>query len=143
MESLAKGLCGVVGADEKILILRAAQGSPVLTEILAKEKKQYTDVKLYDIAIDAEKRRFAHEAAKEMDFITFASGSGVRGFFAQGGTMPQGTTAVCIGTSTAKTLASYGDFPALTAQTFNVDGIIEVILEEASKTKTTEKETDK
>ena len=45
--------------------------------------------------------------------------------------------------STAKTLASYGDFPALTAQTFNVDGIIEVILEEASKTKTTEKETDK
>ena len=78
-----------------------------------------------------------------MDFITFASGSGVRGFFAQGGTMPQGTTAVCIGTSTAKTLASYGNFPVLTAQTFNVDGIIEVILEEASKTKTTEKETDK
>ena len=143
VESLAKGLCSVVGADEKILILRAAQGSPVLTEILAKEKKQYTDVKLYDIAIDAEKRRFTHEAAKEMDFITFASGSGVRGFFAQGGTMPQGTTAVCIGTSTAKTLASYGDFPVLTAQTFNVDGIIEVILEEASKTKTTEKETDK
>ena len=83
VESLAKGLCSVVGADEKILILRAAQGSPVLTEILAKEKKQYTDVKLYDIAIDAEKRRFTHEAAKEMDFITFASGSGVRGFFAQ------------------------------------------------------------
>ena len=142
VESLAKGLCSVVGADEKILILRAAQGSPVLTEILAKEKKQYTDVKLYDIAIDAEKRRFTHEAAKEMDFITFASGSGVRGFFAQGGTMPQGTTAVCIGTSTAKTLASYGDFTALTAQTFNVDGIIKVILEEASKTKTTEKETE-
>ena len=41
VESLAKGLCSVVGADEKILILRAAQGSPVLTEILAKEKKQY------------------------------------------------------------------------------------------------------
>ena len=143
VESLAKEFCSVVGADEKILILRAAQGSPVLTEILAKEKKQYTDVKLYDIAIDAEKRRFTHEAAKEMDFITFASGSGVRGFFAQGGTMPQGTTAVCIGTSTAKTLASYGDFPVLTAQTFNVDGIIKVILEEASKTKTTEKETDK
>lgn len=55
VESLAKGLCSVVGADEKILILRAAQGSPVLTEILAKEKKQYTDVKLYDIAIDAGK----------------------------------------------------------------------------------------
>lgn len=36
------------------------------------------------LAIDAEKRRFAHEAAKEMDFITFASGSGVRGFFAPG-----------------------------------------------------------
>ncbi len=127
VESLAKGLCGVVGAEEKILILRAAQGSPVLTEILAQEKKSYTDVKLYDIAIDAEKCRFAHETAGEMDFITFASGSGVRGFFAQGGTIPEGTTAVCIGTSTAKTLASYGNFPVLTAQTFNVDGIVEVI----------------
>ena len=127
VESLAKGLCGIVGVDERILILRAAQGSPVLTKILAQEKKSYTDVKLYDIAIDAEKCRFAHETAREMDFITFASGSGVRGFFAQGGTIPQGTTAVCIGTSTAKTLASYGNFPVLTAQTFNVDGIVEVI----------------
>ena len=133
VESLAKGLCDVAGAEEKILILRAAQGSPVLTEILAKEKKSYTDIKLYDIAIDAEKRRFAHETAKEMDFITFASGSGVRGFFAQGGTIPQGTTVVCIGTSTAKTLASYGNFSTLTAQTFNVDGIIATIQNEITK----------
>ena len=133
VESLAKGLCGVVGAEERTLILRAAQGSPVLTEILEREKKPYTDVKLYDIAIDAEKRRFAHETAKEMDFITFASGSGVRGFFAQGGTIPQGTTAVCIGISTAKTLASYGNFSALTAQTFNVDGIIAAIRNEIKK----------
>ena len=130
VESLARGLCGVVGTEENILILRAAQGSPVLTEILKKEKKPYTDVKLYDIAVDAEKRRFAHEKAKEMDFITFASGSGVRGFFAQGGTIPQGTTAVCIGTSTARVLAAYGNFPVLTAQTFNVDGVIEAIQKE-------------
>mgnify|MGYP000069706610 CR=1 FL=1 len=133
MESLAKGLCSVVGADEKILILRAAQGSPVLTEILAKEKKQYTDVN-YMILPLMPKTPLCHEAAKEWIYH-LASGSGVRGFFAQGGTMPQGTTAVCIGTSTAKTLASYGDFPALTAQTFNVDGIIEVILEESKQNK--------
>lgn len=133
VESLARGLCGVVKAEEKILILRAAQGSPVLTEILEKEKKAYTDVKIYDIAVDAEKRRFANEKAKEMDFITFASGSGVRGFFAQGGTIPQGTTAVCIGTSTARALKAYGEFAVLTAKTFNVEGMIEAIRREVGR----------
>lgn len=133
VESLARGLCGVVGAEEKILILRAAQGSPVLTALLEQERKAYTDVKLYDIAVDAEKCRFANEKVKEMDFITFASGSGVRGFFAQGGTIPQGTTAVCIGTSTARVLAAYGAYAVLTAQTFHVDGIIDAIRKEVAE----------
>nr|WP_294682486.1 uroporphyrinogen-III C-methyltransferase [uncultured Anaerotignum sp.] len=130
VESLANGLCTVVGRGERILILRAAQGSPVLTEILEEEKKSYTDVKIYDIAIDAEKRRLAEEKAKQMDVITFASGSGVRGFFAQGGTIPDGTTAVCIGDATARVLRAYGDFRVLTAQTFRVEGIVEAIRKE-------------
>ena len=88
--------------DEKILILRAEQGSEILTEVLDDAGMIYTDVKIYDILVDEDKRNFANEKAREMDFITFASGSGVRGFMENGGTIPAGTKAVCIGTSTAR-----------------------------------------
>ena len=133
VESLAKGLCGTAKKDENILILRAEQGSEILTEVFDAEGMTYTDVKIYDILVDEEKRRFANEKAKEMDFITFASGSGVRGFMENGGTIPAGTKAVCIGTSTAKMLKKYGDYEKLTAETFNVDGVVDIILKEVTK----------
>ena len=128
MESLAKGLCEKIRKDENILILRAEQCSEILTEVLNAEGMNYTDIKIYDIHVDEEKRRFANEKAQEMDFITFASGSGVRGFMENGGNIPVGTKAVCIGSSTAKMLKKYGDNDKITAETFNVDGVVEAIL---------------
>ena len=133
VESLAKGICETVKKDENILILRAEQGSEILTEVLDEEGMTYTDVKIYDILVDEDKRRSANEKAKEMDFITFASGSGVRGFMENGGTIPEGTMAVCIGSSTAKMLKKYGDYEKITAETFNVDGVVEIILKEVAK----------
>ncbi|MBQ7103557.1 MAG: uroporphyrinogen-III synthase, partial [Anaerotignum sp.] len=133
VESLAKGLCETVKKDEKILVLRAEQGSEILTEVLDDAGMTYTDVKIYDIHVDKDKRNFANEKAKEMDFITFASGSGVRGFMENGGTIPAGTMAVCIGSSTARMLKKYGDYEKITAETFNVDGVVEIILKEVGK----------
>ncbi|MBQ2412345.1 MAG: uroporphyrinogen-III C-methyltransferase [Anaerotignum sp.] len=133
VESLAKGLCKTAGKDENILILRAEQGSEVLTEVLDEAGMNYTDVKIYDILVDEEKRRLANEKAKEMGFITFASGSGVRGFLENGGEIPAGTKAVCIGSSTAKMLKKYGDYEHITAETFNVDGVVEIILKAVAK----------
>lgn len=133
VESLAKGLCQMVGKEEKLLILRAEQGSEILTEVLDAAEMTYTDVKIYDILVDEEKRRTANEKVREMDFITFASGSGVRGFMENGGTIPDGTKAVCIGTSTTKMLKKYGDYEKITAETFNVDGVVERILKEVEK----------
>ena len=133
VESLAKGLCDTVKKEEKILILRAEQGSEILTEVFDEAGMTYTDVKIYDIHVDEDKRRFANEKAQEMDFITFASGSGVRGFMENGGSIPAGTKAVCIGSSTAKMLKKYGDYEKITAETFNVDGVVEIILEEVAK----------
>ena len=133
VESHAKGICDTVKKDEKILILRAEQGSEILTEVLDDAGMHYTDVKIYDILVDEEKRRFANEKAKEMDFITFASGSGVRGFMENGGTIPAGTKAVCIGSSTARMLKKYGNYAKITADIFNVDGVVEAILQEVGK----------
>ncbi len=133
VESLAKGLCETVKKDEKILILRAEQGSEILTEVLDEAGMTYTDVKIYDILVDEDKRKYANEKAQEMDFITFASGSGVRGFMENGGSLPSGATAVCIGSSTAKMLKKYGDYDKITAETFNVDGVVDIILKEVEK----------
>ena len=133
VESLAKGLCKTVKKEEKILILRAEQGSEILTEVFDEAGMTYTDVKIYDIHVDEDKRRFANEKAQEMDFITFASGSGVRGFMENGGSIPAGTKAVCIGSSTAKMLKKYGDYEKITAETFNVDGVVDIILKEVAK----------
>ena len=133
VESLAKGLCDTVKKEKKILILRAEQGSEILTEVFDEAGMTYTDVKIYDIHVDEDKRRFANEKAQEMDFITFASGSGVRGFMENGGSIPAGTKAVCIGSSTAKMLKKYGDYEKITAETFNVDGVVEIILKEVAK----------
>lgn len=133
VESLAEGLCQTVGKEEKLLILRAEQGSEILTEVLDRENRAYADIKIYDILVDENKRRMAEEKVKEMDFITFASGSGVRGFLENGGQIPQGTKAVCIGASTAKMLKKYGAVEKITAETFNVDGVVEVILKEVNQ----------
>ena len=50
-----------------------------------------------------------------------------------GGSIPAGTKAVCIGSSTAKMLKKYGDYEKITAETFNVDGVVEIILKEVAK----------
>ena len=53
--------------------------------------------------------------------------------YLDGGSIPEGTTAVCIGSSTAKMLKKYGDYEKITAETFNVDGVVEIILKEVGK----------
>ena len=128
IESFADGLCEMVGTDEKILILRAEQGSDVLTEKLDAAEIGYTDVKIYDIRVDEEKRESALSKVQDMDFITFASGSGVRGFLEDGGEIPAETKIVCIGDSTQKMLLKYGYENMIVAEKFSVDGVVDMIL---------------
>ncbi len=130
VESLAVGLTKIVKEKERILILRAEQGAPILTEILETAHILYTDCKIYGIQVDEEKREIALCCAEDMDFIAFTSGSGVRGFLEKGGRLPQKVRAVCIGTSTAKILQSYGYTDMLIAEKFDTDGIVETILKE-------------
>lgn len=130
VESLARGLAEKVQEGENVLILRAERGAAILTEVLEDARISFVDCKIYDIAVEEEKRQDAMKRAEDMDFITFASGSGVRGFLENGGRMPKKGKAVCIGTSTAKMLRSYGYTDMLTAKKFDTDGIVEIILHE-------------
>lgn len=133
VESFADGLCEKVAENEKILILRAEQGNDILLEKLDAAGLHYTDVKIYDIRVDEEKRKEALSRVQEMDFITFASGSGVRGFLEDGGEIPAGTKVVCIGDSTQKMLQKYGYDEMLVAEKFNVDGVVDMIVKAVEK----------
>jgi uroporphyrinogen III methyltransferase/synthase len=125
-----------VKKEENILILRAEQGSQILTEVLDANGMHYRDVKIYDILVDEAKRSEAHRKAVKLDFITFASGSGVRGFLEAGGSIPVGVKTVCIGEATAKMLKKHGYQEQIVAGKYNVNGLIDAILQEVEQNET-------
>ena len=133
VEHLARGLCDTVRKEESVLILRAEQGSEILTEVFDAEQMNYADIKIYDILVDKEKQQYAHKKAAELDFLTFASGSGVRGFLEAGGSIPMNVRTVCIGDATAKILKKNGYEKQIVAKKFNVDGVVDAILQEVEK----------
>ena len=75
--SSSENVCPCAEAG-KFLIPRAKQGSEVLTETLAEQGYAFDDIPIYDILV--EQTELAR--LKTADYITFESGSGVRGFFA-------------------------------------------------------------
>ncbi|MCD8026200.1 MAG: uroporphyrinogen-III C-methyltransferase [Clostridiales bacterium] len=126
-EALSREIVNKVPNNEKILILRAEQGSSLLTENLDKAKKIYDDIKIYDVKSNGKK---TDNTEITTDFLTFASSSGVNAFFESGCKISSETKLVCIGNSTAETLKRYGVNNLLIAKTQNVSGIIDTILRE-------------
>ncbi|MCR5135184.1 MAG: uroporphyrinogen-III C-methyltransferase [Clostridiales bacterium] len=132
---LGKALATAAKPEEKILILRAEKGSPLLTEALDEAGLTYEDCKIY--------RTLTKEAdVPEADYLVFGSASGVRAFCegparADGEqaarAIPEGMTAVCIGDYTANELKKYPACRMITAKTFTADGIIAAIEEDRGK----------
>ena len=130
-EALAKGLCNVVRAGEKVLIPRAKQGSRILTDMLQSAAIKYRDLAIYDIHAECA----ASSSLKGLDYITFESGSGVRGFFGsiddsgdKAKILNETVCPVCIGRVTATVLKEYGVNRALVANDYTADGICEVLI---------------
>lgn len=127
--ALAKGLLGLVRPGEKVLIPRAKQGSRVLNEVLCGAGIDFLDLPIYDIRTE-DALDIGHG---KPDYITFESGSGVRGFFKENAEekrrlFEEGVCAVCIGKVTADVLKEYGVSNILVAKDYTADGIVEAIL---------------
>lgn len=138
-ESLAHGLAGQLKPEDKILIPRAVRGSEDLTRILSQAGISYEDVPLYDVkSLGLEGRELA-ETIKGLDYLTFASGSGVESFLEnlaeEDREVLKETTLTAIGDVTAKVLEQAG-FPAdRIAGEFSISGLAECILEDAVRTR--------
>ncbi|MFR5235104.1 MAG: uroporphyrinogen-III synthase [Pilosibacter sp.] len=95
---------------------------------MAEQGYAFDDIPIYDILV--EQTELAR--LKTADYITFESGSGVRGFFAgreaEAASLFETVRPVCIGKVTAAVLAEYGVKNTLTASDYTADGILEVLL---------------
>ena len=138
-ESLAHGLAGQLKPEDKILIPRAVRGSEDLTRILSQAGISYEDVPLYDVKSLGLEGRDLAETIKGLDYLTFASGSGVESFLEnleeENRNVLKETTLTAIGDVTAKVLEQAG-FPAdRIAGEFSISGLAECILEDAVRTR--------
>lgn len=120
---LSKKLC----PKDKVLILRAENGSNELTKALDKAKVNYDDVKIYS-TLALQKNINA-----DSDYILFASASGVTAFFENGGRL-NNAKPVCIGEITAMEFKKYSSIAPLVAKTHTAEGIISKILEDRNET---------
>jgi len=112
----------------EICLLRSAQGTPELREMLSKWLT-VEEVPLYDLVPDTETARLAKPFLAEMEYLVFSSASGVELYFASHGSVPDGVSCVCIGPVAARALRARCDAPILMAKSISADGIVETILE--------------
>ena len=118
--SLADGLAPLA-AGGKILMLRAKDGSPELTEHLRAADADFTEFALYETTY--EKPAVLPDGA---DAALFTSASTVRGFAAAFGG-PVVKTACCIGRQTAEEAAKHGFEEIRTAEKATLDSLIKTL----------------
>ena len=139
-EALADALTRNVRKDEKVLILRAAEGNPLLTNKLENEKILYKDCAVYRTQYSRPEQQsgrpelqkgalsFDRQAAdpgrpvtQDADLIIFGSAGGVRAFLENNelGSMQP----LCIGALTAAELERLTGKKAVTPDSCSVEGI--------------------
>ena len=126
-QDLARELSRNVRPHEKILVLRAAEGNPVLTNILKNEKILYKDCKIYRTQYSEPKTAGElyfdrEESETSFDRIIFASAGGVRGFLEKH-KLREKVRAFCIGTLTAAEFERLTGREAVIAGECSVEGI--------------------
>ena len=133
-EALARGLLSRIRPGESVLIPRARMGSPLLREILCQGGISVLDVPVYDVEAEPVGREALSELSR-LHYLTFESGSGVRGFFGELADekrrlLETGPCPVCIGKATAEALSAFGIRRMKIARDYTADGLLSAILED-------------
>lgn len=137
---LGEGLAGVIKKGERLLILRAREGSEELTGPLIEAGISYEDLALYETIFapdHPQARRAGDRLAKgKIDFVTFTSRSTVEGFMRQ--VKPDenacsGFVAVCIGEKTLEAATGYG-LRCICSRIPTMDSMVECLMEYAAGT---------
>lgn len=134
---LAKEWIPQLGADDRVLLMRAKEGSSVLPAELERAGIPYTDVALYETWVDERRRDELNRAVLEADYVTFASGSAVRAFCRM---VPKDAVedkkVISIGPSTTKIAGEQGLTVYRSASEYTAAGIAAAILTDVQVTLT-------
>lgn len=124
-EALAKAAGG------RVLLLRAEEGSPALTDALAAAGVPFDDIAVYRTIYDNPRSRELREEleAGGFDYVTFTSASTVKGFVSAVGTDMDFSkfTGLCIGKQTAAEAEKY-DISTKTAKKATIQALVELVL---------------
>lgn len=122
-QALGQGL----PATGKVLLARAAEGSPLLPQALAERGIPYEDIAIYTTQYHNPRSPQLRQALEngELSYVTFTSASTVKGFVSSvGEDAPLGNiTGLCIGHQTAQEAQRYG-IPVRIAQEATIPGLL-------------------
>jgi len=128
---LGSELLSLLGDEERVLILRAKDGLPELTQALSAHQVNVTDLPLYETFDAGDNFEFSMELVKsgDFDFVTFTSPSTVKGFVQLFPELNfERIQAVCIGGQTEQAAKKFG-MKTITAQKATLDSLVEAIID--------------
>lgn len=122
---LAKEILKQSTKQDNYLILRASNGSNVLTDILEENSIQYTDIKTYDTVCNVQLLK--DTSLDSLDYLIFGSSKGIHELLKYKKISPN-TDIICIGEVCKSTLDSYRlNNNIYVPEVYNIDGILNLI----------------
>ena len=129
--SLGKELCAKAEKDKKILIARAASGTPELINLLDEQGLRYDDIAIYETVFVTDHMNNVKEYIEngEVDYVAFTSGSTVKGFVESVKDVDYSMIkAICIGEQTASEANKY-NMQTFVAKKATIDSMVELLTE--------------
>ncbi|WP_302337587.1 uroporphyrinogen-III C-methyltransferase [uncultured Ruminococcus sp.] len=131
--SLAEALIPQLTAQDKVLLLRAENGSEVLSQRLEQAGVCFRTVPFYAVKSDWRKKQLLLAELKTADYVFLASSSAARTFAEMiAGEDPYAAQVISIGDATTHTAESFGIPVAKTAKQSDIDGMLQCILPPAA-----------
>lgn len=128
-EDLAREWIPTLEKGERVLLMRAQDGSPVLTKKLKEAGVDFADVPVYETWVDERRREELNRVIQQVDYVTLASGSAVRALCKMLESQEKlKAKVISIGPSTTKVAEQMGLSVWRTAAEYTAEGIAEAIL---------------
>lgn len=130
---LAEALIPQLSAKDRVLLMRAENGTIVLPELLQKAGKTCVSVPLYRTEADVRKKELLQLHLPDADYLVFASASAVRAYAQmRDSSVPCHAKVISIGAVTSGVAEECGIPVAYTAEEATVSGITAAILKDAT-----------
>ncbi len=126
---LAREWIPTLGKGERVLLMRAKEGSPVLTERLAEAGVSFCDIPLYETWVDKRRQEELNRIIRETDYVAVASSSAVKALHGMLDNKEDiQAKLISIGPSTTKTADELGFRVWRTAAEYTAEGMVAAIL---------------